>query len=377
LSKITNPFTPSTGATPPLLVGRQSLLDFLQDGLDEGPGSPSRITLYTGARGVGKTVMLTEATEIALRNGWLYIDETATEGLIGRLDEQVSRLIDQREPRGKRKLTAVSGPFGLGATTQLTPELTVGLRYKITRLLELVKRNNPDGGLMITLDEVQSGVADLRQLGPIIQHLIREGQNIACVMAGLPSAVAQLLRGDNEDKVLTFLRRADKWELADVPINEVRDSFDKTFSLGGKELEPNALDAAAEATYGYPFLIQLVGYHVWRSTEAKVITLADVERGVEAARRRLGSLVHETALADLSNQDRTFLVAMSQDEGASRIRDIRHRMNISGQHANVYRERLLAAKMIIQPEQGWVDFALPYLRSYLREHGAAYLLASD
>jgi len=52
-------------------------------------------------------------------------------------------------------------------------------------------------------------------------------------------------------------------------------------------------------------------------------------------------------------------------------------MNITGQHANVYRERLLAAKMITQPQQGWVDFALPYLRPYLREHGAAYLLAPE
>ena len=44
--------------------------------------------------------------------------------------------------------------------------------------------------------------------------------------------------------------------------------------------------------------------------------------GVQTARRRLGSLIHEPALRDLSHVDRTFLAAMAVDDGPSRMADI-------------------------------------------------------
>ncbi|WP_369374916.1 hypothetical protein AB1046_10170 [Promicromonospora sp. Populi] len=121
-----------------------------------------------------------------------------------------------------------------------------------------------------------------------------------------------------------------------------------------------------------------MGYHVWRATGGDLADLAAAETGISAARRRLGGLVHETALADLSDLDRTFLVAMSVDDGPSQMADVRRRMgDITPQHANTYRRRLMAAGMIQQVSHGKVSFALPYLRDFLREHGAAYGLGPD
>lgn len=48
-----NPFKPTFGVSPPLLVGRESLLDDFSDALADGPGAAGRATLYTGARGAG------------------------------------------------------------------------------------------------------------------------------------------------------------------------------------------------------------------------------------------------------------------------------------------------------------------------------------
>ena len=39
--------------------------------------------------------------------------------------------------------------------------------------------------------------------------------------------------------------------------------------------------------------------------------------------------------------------------------------------ASQYRLRLIAADMIHSTGRGFVDFSLPYLRDYLREHAAA------
>jgi hypothetical protein len=89
---------------------------------------------------------------------------------------------------------------------------------------------------------------------------------------------------------------------------------------------------------------------------------------VPAARRRLGRLVHEPALADLSDVDRSFLVAMAHDDGPSRMADVAARLGVNANYASQYRLRLLAADVIRPAGRGLVAFELPYLRDYLREH---------
>jgi ATP/maltotriose-dependent transcriptional regulator MalT len=75
-----NPFKPTAGATPPLLVGRSDTLEEFAESLDDGRGRPARLALFTGPRGIGKTVMLTEVADLALRRGWVTLPETATRG---------------------------------------------------------------------------------------------------------------------------------------------------------------------------------------------------------------------------------------------------------------------------------------------------------
>ncbi|WP_240793181.1 ATP-binding protein [Arthrobacter crystallopoietes] len=55
------PFRPTAGAEPPRLVGRAELLDEFEYGLRICSGTPGLLTIFTGARGVGKTVMLGES----------------------------------------------------------------------------------------------------------------------------------------------------------------------------------------------------------------------------------------------------------------------------------------------------------------------------
>lgn len=69
----TNPFTPSFGHLPPLLVGRAEALDESVQALDGGPGGPGRTTLVTGLRGMGKTVMLEAFEDEARQRGWLTV----------------------------------------------------------------------------------------------------------------------------------------------------------------------------------------------------------------------------------------------------------------------------------------------------------------
>ena len=128
-------------------------------------------------------------------------------------------------------------------------------------------------------------------------------------------------------------------------------------------------------------MIQLVGQCSFREKErtsdgGAEISVDAARRGVATAQRKLGQLVHEPALSDLSPVDRSFLVYMAQSDGPSKMADIKARFNKTDSYVGNYRRRLLDAEMITTTGHGEVDFALPYLRDYLREH-AASLIAED
>jgi hypothetical protein len=370
---MTNPFKPSFGVSPPLLAGRDSLIEEFADGLDDGPGSPSRATLYTGARGSGKTVMLNAVEDQARRRGWIVVSETAAPGLVERLTRRrLPEVLRSFDPDAvQRRLTRLTAPFtgggGLAWETLDAHVAEADLRSQIGLLTELLAENGT--GLLITVDEIhRQQIAELRELATTVQHTFREERELAFAGAGLTAAVSDVLN----DEVLTFLRRADRHHLGRVPFDEVRRALREPIVAAGREPSDEALEVMAEGTRGYPFLIQLVGAQSWRvRRDAREISREDGEEGVAQARRRLGSLVYEPALDEASDVDKSFLLAMSRDDGASRIADVVERLGITRSYASVYRRRLIDAELIESAGRGRVDFALPYLREYLREHAAA------
>ncbi len=65
-------------------------------------------------------------------------------------------------------------------------------------------------------------------------------------------------------KTLAFLRRALPFDLKAVAVTEVSYSLEETIEASGMELQPGIAGQLAEATQGYPFMIQLVGYYAWQ-----------------------------------------------------------------------------------------------------------------
>ena len=117
-----NPFTPSLGVSPPLLVGRDEILDRFREALEDGPGSPGRATVYTGARGTGKTVVLNAVEDIAREQGWLVVSETATPGFVQRLVEQhLPNLLRDHDPKATKSKAKEIFCLSIPATWILSP----------------------------------------------------------------------------------------------------------------------------------------------------------------------------------------------------------------------------------------------------------------
>lgn len=378
MDDMANPFKPTFGATPPLLAGRDEPIADFADALDDGPGAAGRATLYTGARGSGKTVMLNAAEDVAGSRGWLVVSETATDSLVETLTKsRLPSLLREIDPEAvKRRLTQVDLPVIKGGFTWDTVEshvVAMDLREQINLLTDLLAENQT--GLLITVDEIHPNrSAELRQLATVIQHAFREDRQLAFAGAGLNASVSDLLNDD----VLTFLRRADRHSLGSVDLDHVRQAIEQPIAEAGRTVEPAALQTMVEGTRGYPFLIQLVGAQCWRiDPTAEAITQADAKQGVERAHRRLGSLVHAPALNRLSDIDKSYLLAMTQDDDRSSTGEIAERLNVSPHYAGVYRNRLIASELVEPAGYGFVNFTLPYLREYLREHAASLISSSS
>lgn len=381
MNRARNPFTASLGVTPPALVGRGEILDDIDFALDNGPGTHERISVVTGPRGIGKTVFLNAVEDIARGKSWWVFSETATQGFVGRLRDEVYRSLEGLVSQHRTHLSALTlGGLGIEFGRKESHNPTVTLRNALTGLFyaqaEVDKKLRQDPvGILLSLDELHHlSKQEVIEFSVTIQHLVREGFNIAVLMAGIPTAVKPLLAGVGGANPITFLRRANRIELGRIQDEDVRLGLEQPVIDAGMQWCPNALKLAVSACNGYPFQIQLVGQWSFQSALRQQSVRIDEENardGVAKALRKLGQLVHEPALADLSDVDRTFLAAMALDDGPSNINDIAQRLGVSAQYAGNYRRRLVDAEMIEVTKTAYVDFALPHLRAYLRDHAVA------
>lgn len=260
-----NPFKPTAGKMPPILIGRETAIEEFTEGLDNGAGAPGRIMLVTGQRGFGKTVLLTEFRRIAAERGWETISETASPDVAQRLIEALTPSglhINQASVSPSVSIPGIAsaslGHIDLSSTT--TP---LTLRNAIAKRLESGKIGKGKG-ILITIDETQAAsLDDLVAIATAIQHVTTsidetnvpdaEKRGIAIVFAGLPSTVNDLVNDD----VVTFLRRALRCELDNVPLVDVKNAFLESVADSGKTIGNDEAWQAAQATNGYPYMCNL------------------------------------------------------------------------------------------------------------------------
>ena len=352
-----NPFKPTAGKNPPNLIGRDAVIDEFLEGIENGPGAPGRLMRISGMRGVGKTVMLNEIGSRARAVGWDVIDETASEGFCERM---ASRLATG--PRAT-EFTANPSLFGVSLGSVKVEQAALTLRDLLAK-----HDRGGDSGLLITLDEVQdASIDEIRALSVAVQHEIREDANIAFVFAGLPSMMEDVVNG----KTLTFLRRAVPVELEPVGVLPTALSMGSTMRETGIDVAGDVMELLAQATRGYPFMIQLVGYHAWQlaSRVGGVLDEGLASQAIVLARDRFDATVIEPALQRVAPGPMAYLLAMAEDEGApSSTRAVAGRLGKDIQQASPIRARLIREDVIEATGWGKVSFAIPYLADYLVAH---------
>lgn len=350
-----NPFTPVFGKVPPYMAGRDQIVAEMLEAFEGGPGDPNLSSIFVGARGTGKTSLLSYFSAEARGRGWVSADVTASPGMLDdillRLADASSHLVDTPSTR---RLTGVE----LAGHVGLSPNW----RSRMNVLLDQLAKT--DTGVLITVDEVDPNLDEMVQLVTTYQHFVREDRKVALLMAGLPHRVSGLLSG----KSTSFLRRACRHNLGSIPGYEVEDALRITFDRGGKEIDDAALRVASEAIGGFPYMFQLVGYRSWNAAGTRHrVGEKDVQSGVRLARAELKDRVFDVTYLELSRGDRDFLQAMLPDGGSTAQADLPARLGKSSSHVSNYKRRLLEQGVIEEPRRGVLTFALPGFRAYLEE----------
>ncbi len=366
-----NPFSPTFGAPPPVIAGRGGILDAIDDALETGPTHPDYTTLFVGVRGAGKTVMLDAVGDLSRRKGWLSIsDDASPAGLLGRLTRASARLTSRLEGDPGRRIRSVAGAgFGIefeqaaGSEDQLS-DTGEELRAALSALGDALADRGT--GLMITLDELLSAdLGEIRQFGSVMQHVCRREQRpIAFVGAALPQFEDEL----ESDDAATFLQRCSRYDIGRLDAAATSRAISEPIVQRGSSIDPEALDEAVAATSGYAFMVQLVGFHSWAVAPEPParIGVVEVATGVSEAQRRIGRLVLAPTWKGLSEVDRSFLLAMAQDDGESRMADVSDRLGVDAGYASVYRKRLIRAGMIVSAGRGRIDLAHHAARQWIR-----------
>jgi hypothetical protein len=146
----------------------------------------------------------------------------------------------------------------------------------------------------------------------------------------------------------------------------VEHEFRKVFSPFATSLTEDIVAKAAIATNGYPYLIQLVGYYLWEKAQQGDFAniLDDV---LLTSKAELFRNVHRLIFAGLSNRDRDFMFAMTEDEVYSSVSDIGKRMEKEKNFISLYRERLISAGVVKPTGHGLLCYSYPYMREFLMQ----------
>lgn len=358
-----NPFTPVFGRVPAYLAGRERIIDSMIDVFDKPLNNPNTCTLFVGARGTGKTALLTFLGSQAQQRGWITANVTAQEGMLEdileRLEESAAHLITSSR---SHRLSGVQ-IAGIGSLRWDNKEQQLG-NWR-TRMNTLFAQLEPlDVGVVITVDEVSLEAPEMEQLAITFQHFVREGKKCVLLMAGLPYQVSALLSG----KSTSFLRRAARFNLSSIAPYEAKEAFRLTVESGGRTIGESAIDEAVCSIGGFPFMFQLVGYRAWNAAAGqREISLQNVIDGANLAREELESRIFDATLAELSKADILFLEAMAQDDAETTREDLMSRLGKGSGHVSTYKKRLMESGVIEEPIPGHFRFLLPGFGDYLKQ----------
>jgi DNA polymerase III delta prime subunit len=385
-----NPFNPGPGAFPPLLVGRESILEeikiYLRRAQNGTIGAPF---ILTGLRGVGKTVILIELSKIASEMGMvssrIEVDEKKDYNFQLAIFEQLRESLFKLDTlknllnQSSRVLSVfknVSIKLGKLADFSLDIEIepiygsgdsgsfSLNLLAMMRELGELAKKKNKV--ICIFIDEFQNlSRDDMSALLGSMHRMVQDSLPLIIIGAGLPSLRAKA--GDAK----AYAERFNIINIGPLPDSEARKAIISPLELRGVSIEEEGLQSILDKADGYPYFLQQFANLTWDMADKSPITYEVVKKAIPRALAILDERFFLTRYEQTTPTERDFMNCMaSQLKPPYAIADINRCLNKDGTQTSPVRANLITKGFIYDYRYGQLDFTVPLFADFLRRQSA-------
>jgi hypothetical protein len=340
-----NPFAINFGKIPTQYISRDIILDEIIGYITDTTVQNSCFML-TGARGSGKTVMMTSIEKEALKyEDFIVIRLNPARDMLSGL---VAKLYDTGSFLTKFIDTNLNlSKFGIGIGVSSKPPVA-DIESALETILKEMQRKKKK--LLVTIDEV-SNTKYMREFASSFQIMIRSDYPVYLVMAGLYENIHEL----KDQKDLTFLYRTPQFEMEPLNLQMVADRYAQVFDIPMEDAMKMAIE-----TKGYPFAYQALGKYVWEE-ETHKMTNEVLIRYDEA----LSHYVYKKIWSELSEKDKWFMSFIVKKE----CMPVSELLELTKQKKNEfsqYRIRLRDKGLIDVQTRGVIKYKLPRFDVFIK-----------
>jgi hypothetical protein len=382
-----NPYTPGAGRKPPMLAGRTGELENFRSLTERlGDGGYERSIVYSGLRGVGKTVLLMELDVLASEAGWATSDvqEVGSQPdfriTFARMAARLLREMSRRhriKDRVERALGVVKAfSVAVPSTVQLrldvqaasgiadTGDAEQDLADLLREIGEVARATG--AGALFLIDEMHHlDAPSLAAICIAFQAISRHSVPVAMVGAGLPDLKVRLMAAKPyADRLFQY------HELSRLSEAAARTALIAPAATRGLDYDEDAARRVVHESAGYPYFIQEYGLELWNHAEISPITTGDVEEVQEIVTDTLARNFFGTRFELATDAEQRYLAAMASiGDPPYRSAEIARRYGARDQRGvSVHRDSLIQKGLIWSPRRGQVDFTVPLFAEYLRDN---------
>jgi AAA ATPase domain len=387
MNRADNPYTPGAGWKPRKLAGREAELEQFQlllKRMSRGDYEPSPI--FTGLRGVGKTVLLLECEALAREAGWATHDvyEVGSQAdfriTFAKLATILLRSMSLKQRMKKRAQAALGvvkafaefAPPGFRFRLEVAPSVgradSGDPEEDLADLLDEIGHVARAGGTgaVFLIDELQNlDSASLAAVSVAFQRMVKKNLPVALVGAGLPTVSDGLFAAKGYSD-----RLFNHFVLGRLSRAAARTALISPAAVLGVKYEPDAVEYILDETDGYPYFIQEFGRVAWNESEQSPVGL-DVVRVVrDTVRERLADNFYGRRFNQGTDTEQRYLAAMASLDGEGPFRTSAVSQAYGAKSTtgtSLQRDGLIRKGLIWSPRRGQVAFTVPRFGEFIRE----------
>lgn len=378
-----NPYRPGAGLMPIYLAGRDEDIQNVEQMFDAlTMNIPTQSIIFSGLRGVGKTVLINKLQKIAEdkdifckhieveeRNDFIAQIATCSQAFLRKVStkEKFKHLI--QKPLDAIKALVISfdpndNAFSLSLQEKELYK-SINLTQSLTEVFVTIGETayKTETPVCFFIDEIQYMRSE--ELGSLIAALHRTNQlgyPVMIIGAGLPK-IYKMLSDEKSYSERLFLYK----EIGSLTDEQSKKAIEIPANKFGITYSDKAIEKIITLTKGYPFFIQQMCQIVFKNTNEKEINISDIEEGINEFFETLDIGFFKVRYERCADSDKKFVFAMVKcGELPCTISNIAKNLHKNVNQISTTRAQLISKGIIFPIRYKELDFTVPEFSGYIR-----------